>query len=98
MAPAQQAGMNEETMKNEGLTVKAAAGWKVCDGGLFLDGEEVPVHREVVHLVANRAGIDTLIEACGAISEADVRRIFFMERALLKVDLAPARPALGRTA
>jgi hypothetical protein len=89
--------MYEGNMKNNGLTVKTAAGWKVCDGGLFLDGEEVPVHREVVRLVANRAGIDSL-EACGALSETDVRRIFFMERALLKVDLAQIRGPLGRTA
>ena len=85
-------------MNTTRLTVMPAAGWRVCGGELFLDGEEVPVHREVVRIGAAAAGLGDA-DACGALSEADVRRIFFMDRALLKVDLSSSpRVTLGRTA
>ena len=65
---------------------KSESGYRVCGGRLFLNDEPLPVHGEVVRIGAAAAGL----EACGALSEADVERIFQMERALSTADLSNA--------
>jgi len=68
--------------------------YRVCRGGLFVNGERIPVHRRALKIGLVAAGLDT--DACEDLSDRTARRILHLERSILIAQLTEElRDALG---